>query len=240
MVKFKHSSVLSNPLLMCMVGPSGCGKTHLLFEMLTTPGFLDFENLFIYTTTPNQSYYTFLKGLEFMDKQNLQNIHLIYENDEEVQEISVEQLLNHVKDTGESKETGIKVTITSNSDVLNVDKIDSNKRNLIIFDDCVTQTKQHVQQDFFTKGRHYNCHCIYLSQSFYDMDKLVRLNSNCFVFFRLNQRNLTQIMQSVDYGMDPKDFRNLCKQHWYSKPYNYVFVNTLQLYDKMVKTNLFT
>ena len=47
---------------MCLiVGGTGSGKTYLLFQMLTTPGILDYERLVILTTTPDQSYFQFLK-----------------------------------------------------------------------------------------------------------------------------------------------------------------------------------
>ena len=47
--------------MMVLCGPTNCGKTYLLFKMLTTPGILDYQNLYIYTTTPEQNYYQFLK-----------------------------------------------------------------------------------------------------------------------------------------------------------------------------------
>ena len=79
--KPKHDSIFPNPLLMCLVGSSGSGKTHLLFEMLTTPGLLDYNNLLIYTTTPDQPYYQFLKGLEFLPKDEVKRLFFLYEND---------------------------------------------------------------------------------------------------------------------------------------------------------------
>lgn len=241
-VKFRHSPLLpNNPMLMCIVGGSGSGKTHLLFNMLTTPGILDYDTLYVYTTTPNQPYYKFLKGLEELDKKSLHDLFVIYENNEDVQDIPVEQLLEELVRQQRKTETKLKVVITDNIAGLNVDNIDASKKNLVIFDDCVTQNNQQVQQDFFTKGRHQNCHCIYLSQSFYGMDsQFIRKNCNCFIFFDLSDRDLTQIMQSINHGMDPKDFRRLCRQQWDNpEDYNYVFVNTRKRSSERVKTNVF-
>ncbi|ESO85560.1 hypothetical protein LOTGIDRAFT_155046 [Lottia gigantea] len=51
-VKVKHKKIFpNNPMLMCICGSSGSGKTHLTFNMLTTPNLLDFDSLYIYTTT---------------------------------------------------------------------------------------------------------------------------------------------------------------------------------------------
>ncbi|ESP01854.1 hypothetical protein LOTGIDRAFT_138981 [Lottia gigantea] len=155
--KFKHSDIFpSNPMLMCICGSSGSGKTHLTFNILTTPNLLDFDSLYIYTTTPEQSYYQFLKALEYLPK----------------------------KDNPSFNPTDIKVFLTKNVNDLDLSNIDSNRKNLILFDDCVAQRNQTVQQEFFTKGRHHNCHCIYQSQSFYGMDSMfIRKNANCFLLF---------------------------------------------------------
>ena len=60
-IKFKHSNIFpNNPLLCCIIGGSGSKKTYLLFNLLTTPNVLDYDNLIIYTNTPNQDYYRFL------------------------------------------------------------------------------------------------------------------------------------------------------------------------------------
>ncbi|ESO92308.1 hypothetical protein LOTGIDRAFT_162611 [Lottia gigantea] len=47
--------------------------------MLTTPNLLDFDSLYIYTTTPEQSYYQFLKALEYLPKKDVQDIFQYYE-----------------------------------------------------------------------------------------------------------------------------------------------------------------
>ncbi|ESP03469.1 hypothetical protein LOTGIDRAFT_171406 [Lottia gigantea] len=55
---------------------SGSGKTHLTFNMLTTPNLLVFDSLYIYTTTPEQSYYQFLKALEYLPKKDVQEVEI--------------------------------------------------------------------------------------------------------------------------------------------------------------------
>ncbi|ESP02742.1 hypothetical protein LOTGIDRAFT_156690 [Lottia gigantea] len=74
-IKVKHKEIFpNNPMLMCICGSSGSGKTHRTFNMLTTPNLLDFDSLFIYTTTPEQSYYQFLKALEYLPKKDVQDL----------------------------------------------------------------------------------------------------------------------------------------------------------------------
>lgn len=241
--KFNHNSIFpNNPLLMCIIGSSGCGKTYLTFKMLTTPNFLDYENLYIYTTTPQQNEYQFLQGLNLLSKEDIQDLYTLYEDDDEMQNYPINDLLQEkIKiDNPNEKPTGIKVHITKNVEVLNVDKMNPNEKNLIIFDDCVTQKNQQVQKDFFTKGRHANCHCIYQSQSFYGMEsQFIRKNSNCFILFDLNDKDLTQIMQSINHGMDKTQFKTLCKHTWDDpNDYNHVFINIRKPKSQRVKTNI--
>ncbi|ESO94775.1 hypothetical protein LOTGIDRAFT_161025 [Lottia gigantea] len=87
-VKVKHKEIFpNNSMFMCICGSSGSGKTHLTFNMLTTPNLLDFDSLYIYTTTPELSYYQFLKALEYLPKKDVQDLFQYYEENEEEVEI---------------------------------------------------------------------------------------------------------------------------------------------------------
>ncbi|ESO94734.1 hypothetical protein LOTGIDRAFT_117806 [Lottia gigantea] len=208
--KFNHSEIFpNNPMLMCICGSSGSGKTHLTFNMLTTPNLLDFDSLYIYTTTPEQSYYQFLKAFEYLPKKDVQDLFQYYEENEEVE---IKDIIDNYIEGKNPRD--IKVFLTKN--------------NLILFDDCVAQRNQTVQQEFFTKGRHHNCHCIYQSQSFYGMDSMfIRKNANCFLLFELNDKDLFQIIQSINHGMDRDTFKKVCKAQWRNPDdHGYVFVNT--------------
>ncbi|ESO82905.1 hypothetical protein LOTGIDRAFT_108942, partial [Lottia gigantea] len=220
-----HSQIFpNNPMLMCICGSSGSGKTHLIFNMLTTPKLLDFDFLYIYTTTPEQSYYQFLKALEYLPKRDVQDLFLYYKENEEKVEWK-DFIDNYIEG---KKPTDIKVFLTKNVNDLDLSQIDSERKNLLVFDDCVAQRNQAVQQEFFTKGRHHNCHCIYQSQSFYGMDSMfIRKNANCFLLFELNDKDLSQIVQSINHGMDRDAFKKVCKVQWRNPDdHGYVFVNT--------------
>ncbi|ESO98471.1 hypothetical protein LOTGIDRAFT_142932 [Lottia gigantea] len=225
--KFKHSEIFpSNPMLLCICGSSGSGKTHLTFNMLTTPKLLDFGSLYIYTTTPEQSYYQFLKALEYLPMKDVQDIFQYYEGNEE-EEVEIKDIIdNYIKAKNPSfYPTDIKVFLKKNVNDLDLSNIDSNRKNLILFDD-----NQAVQQEFFTKGRHHNYHCIYQSQPFYGMDSMfIRKNANCFLSFELNDKDLSQIIQSINHGMDRDTFKTVCKTQWRNPDdHGYVFVNTIK------------
>ena len=82
--------------------------------------------------------------------------------------------------------------------------------------------------------------CIYQSQSFYGMDAMfVRKNANCFILFELNERDLSQIIQSINHGMDKEKFKNYCKTQWRNPDdYGYLFVNIRKPCGKRVMTNI--
>ena len=89
-VKFNHHPNLSNKVLAVICGRSGCGKTYLLFKILTTPNFLDYNNLIIYTTTADQPIYQFLiYGFENnLTKSAIASLFEEYEKSEYEEEIS--------------------------------------------------------------------------------------------------------------------------------------------------------
>ncbi|ESO91885.1 hypothetical protein LOTGIDRAFT_163247 [Lottia gigantea] len=135
--KFNNSEIFpSNPMLMCICGSS--------------PKLLDFDSLYIYTTTPQQLYYQFLKALEYIPKKDVQDIFKYYEANDEI--VEIKDILNtYIKEKNPSfHPTDIKVFLTKNVNDLDLSKIDSERKNLIVFDDCVAQRNQAVQE-FFTK-----------------------------------------------------------------------------------------
>src|SRR5436853_4004459 len=59
-IKFNHNDNLPNSFRMLIVGSLGAGKTSLLFQMLLESNFIDYNNLLLFTTTPNQQEYELL------------------------------------------------------------------------------------------------------------------------------------------------------------------------------------
>src|ERR1700709_2439869 len=55
-----HPNLPKSSFRMLIVGASGCGKTSLITTFLLEPGFFDYNNLIIFTSTPNQQEYQLL------------------------------------------------------------------------------------------------------------------------------------------------------------------------------------
>ena len=246
MNKIKNSDVFPKPTLCLISASSGAGKTYLMTKMILKPNLLDFNNLIIYTTTPEQSYYQFLKGLEYLPKFKIDTLFDLYEEDEDLQNCEVEDLLdesikNFYKKDKNELEKILNVIITSNQNDLNIDKVNPKLKNLVVFDDFIGNSCQNILNQYYIKGRHKNCSVFSLSQDFFSVDPLIRRNATCFIFFSLNERNLQDIIRCVNIGMDKNEFKRLCNNAW-SNPLdrNYIFINTLKPANERVIENAFS
>jgi len=221
--KFKHHEKLSQNLMGLICGRTGAGKTYLLFQMLTTPGILDYERLIILTSTPEQPYYQILKhGFDNnLSKETIQKTYEVYEKSDE--EINIEELCNESTQY-EKDPSNIECTLTDNANIIQDPSKLKSKKNLIVFDDILTMKNQSIPQMMFTKGRHNNCSCFYLSQSFYDIDKLIRKNANTFILFETNDRNLKELVKDMTVS-DEKEFKDYAKRTWANDKYGYILVN---------------
>ena len=221
--KFKHCDKFSQNLMGLICGRTGAGKTYLLFKMLTTDGILDYNNLIILTSTPEQSYYQFLKhGFDNnLSKETIQKSYEFYENsneDSDIEEICKESVQY------DNNPSNIKCILTDNANVIKNPSELKSMRNLIIFDDILTMKDQSIPKMMFTKGRHNNCACFYLSQSFYDIDKLIRKNANTYILFEANDRNLKELTKDMIVDNE-QEFKKFSKETWSRNRYGYILVN---------------
>ena len=124
------------------------------------------------------------------------------------------------------------------SELSDPSKLPKGKKNCVLFDDCVTNKDQTIQKTYFTKGRHANCSCFYLTQSFYSLDgSIIRRNANIFILFELNNRNITELLK--DLSIPDKDvFKQMCRAAW-TKSYGYITINLDKKPSERVIENLF-
>lgn len=59
----RHGPLLPDSIRAIFVGPSGCGKTNVMFNLLTNRNGVKFENIYLYSKTPNQEKYLLLKNI---------------------------------------------------------------------------------------------------------------------------------------------------------------------------------
>ena len=222
-VNFQHNQHIPESFRMLIVGPSGCGKTNLLFNMLLSPNFLDYDNLIIFSKTISQPEYQLLYH-GFKNGLSKQSINDIFENQARfAKEISIQDICIEYAALRPNPGKKIEVTFSDKfEEIPPPQKLSPNKKNLIVFDDCVNIKNQDVMENYFTRGRHQSCNSIYLSQSWFDLPgRSIRNNSNFMVFFKLNKHNKDSLYANL--------FSDILEKHeldniWKDK-YGYIALN---------------
>ena len=227
-VKPKHSGIFaSNPCLSLICGASGSGKTYLLFHtLLQEPKLLDYDNIYIYTSTPEQSAYQFLlHGFRNkLKKTAIRSIFEEYENNDDI-DMSIADFCDAFQGDENMQNRDSNVTVHLSSKTLPLpENLDKRKKNLVIFDDCVNQKDQSLQKEYFTRGRHTNCTVFYLTQRYYDIPKIIRDNSNVMILFKQPHRSLTLLFNELDASNSDR-LKFLAKDSWSNK-YAYIAINT--------------
>ena len=91
--------------------------------------------------------------------------------------------------------------------------VDKKFKNLFIIDDSMLLSQSVIKQ-YFTHGRHNNINVIYLTQSYFQLDKKsIRDDANYLILFPLGKtdiKNLYQFLTSTDFK-NKNDFELFCK-----------------------------
>ena len=122
-------------------------------------------------------------------------------------------------------EPNIEITFSNKfSEIPPPDKLDKSKKNLIIFDDCVSKKNQEIMEDYFGNGRHNHCNVIYLSQSWYELPgRMIRGNANFVILFKLNKRDKDSIYADL-FSSDELIQKQELNHIWKEK-YAYIALN---------------
>jgi DNA polymerase III delta prime subunit len=119
------------------------------------------------------------------------NIHIITKNKDE-------PLYNYL----ESKvDTGLSITEGIDS-APNLDEFDKREQSLIVMDDLVLEKNQKQLEQYFIRARKLNCSLVYLSQSYFAVPKMIRMNLNYLIIKRLNTlQDLFRMMREYSLGV---------------------------------------
>ena len=184
------SKRFNNPLLPrsirgLIVGKSGCGKTTLLLNLLLKPGWLDYDTLFVFGKSLFQPEYKILRTA-FAEGLPKEYILRLFNMRNEIQNSQIPPSLV-VKEWVSSlnKESDIKsYFFESASDVPDPRELNSEDKNLMIFDDLLLE-KQNKTESYYVRGRHSNVDCFYLAQNYFKLPRqTIRENSNLICLFR--------------------------------------------------------
>ena len=119
------------------------------------------------------------------------NIHIITKNKDE-------SLYNYL----ESKvDTGLSITEGIDS-APDLDEFDKKEQTLIVMDDLVLEKNQKQLEQYFIRARKLNCSLVYLSQSYFGVPKMIRMNLNYLIIKRLNTlQDLFRMMREYSLGV---------------------------------------
>ena len=85
----------------------------------------------------------------------------------------------------------------------------------MIFDDLILE-KQSKCKAYYTRGRHSNVDCFYLSQNYFLLPRQsIRTNFNFICLFPQDLKDLNHLHEDhVGDDMTKKEFRDFCKKCW--------------------------
>ena len=119
-----------------------------------------------------------------------------------------------------SEEAGYPIIDASNDNIIPLDEMPCNNQKSVIFYDCVnTGTKNDAESRNITNSRNKNCSCIYLSQSFYNTDKTIRLNCTHHYIFEFPSSN-EQNMICRELGISKSNCQRTTQE-----PYDFIYVD---------------
>lgn len=116
----------------------------------------------------------------------------------------------------------------SNQLDMDIDALDKDRQSLIIIDDFITAKDQKLAEDLFIRGRKKNASTIYISQSYFQIPKMIRLNSSYFALF--NVPNKKQLRAIADTHSTRIDFRRFMKYYKeiHSDPYKFMLIDNVE------------
>ena len=209
-----------------IVGKSGCGKTTLLVNLLLRPGWLDYDNLFVFGKSLFQPEYRILKKA-FEENLPKEFILRLFDMREEIQNkqaphsIVLQEWAKSIK-----KKSDIECNFFETaSDVPDPRDLNPENKNLMIFDDLLLE-KQNKCECYYLCGRHSNVDCFYLAQNYFELPRrTIRTNSNFICIFPQDLRDLNNLhLDYVGDDMTNEEFRKFCRKCW-EKPHGFAVID---------------
>lgn len=115
------------------------------------------------------------------------------------------------------------------AEATSIDDMDRQAKNLVIFDDfCTDLASMNKIKEYFIRGRKMNCTCIFISQDYFSVPKIIRLNCSYFCMFKSrDDREILDIYKTHSCGMTKQEFKNIFKEAT-SEKYNFLCIDKTQ------------
>lgn len=136
------------------------------------------------------------------------------------------------------QKTSEDIEFYENGEIPELDEFKEYKASLIVFDDLVLEKDQSKISEYFIRGRKLGVTCIYISQSYYRIPKIIRINCR-YIFLKklsslkdlkliINEYNLNENVKEVLdlYNEATKDFTNFLLIDTQNSTFNKNFITT--------------
>ena len=174
---------------MIVVGDSSRGKTNLTIYMILSGKFFNKPDIiYYYGRNIEQDKIQYIKSISDKIKSKIGYDFIVLENDP--------------------------------NNIPYADCYDNYSKKLVIFDDLMTVSKNALKRivDHYIFGRQKNVSCIFLAQSYIEIDQTIRLNSNYMVIYEpKTKRCMNMILR--EYYVDENAFKNL------NGKYDFLFID---------------
>lgn len=213
-IKRFNSPLFPTSIRGCIIGKSGCGKTNLLMNLLlnnfSNYDYLDYDHLYIYGKSLHQPEYKLLNNCLKLNNSKSE-IFNCFKNKID----PTRKLQNNTIEYFQSEEI---------SEIPDPTEFNLKHKNLIIFDDVMLEN-QSIIESFYTRGRHNNIDCIYISQNYFKLPRqTIRENSNLLFIFQQDNKNINHIYNDHCSDLDLPNFKLLCKNAW-SEKYGFITID---------------
>lgn len=194
-----HSILFPKNIFAVITGSTGSGKTNLLINLLRKAKFLNYDHVYIYSSTLHQPAYEYLRQF-YLDLEKL-----IFDN------------INKTSKVAQFFDT--------DKEIMNPSALDKSKNHIMVFDDVMMED-QSVIKDYFCRGRHSNVNVFYLCQSLHKIAKhCIRENANIFILFKQDDKTLKYFHEThISGDMNFKEFKEFCDGAWRRK-HGFVVIN---------------
>ena len=198
-----------------IIGPSGSGKTNYLLNSIQKDNSI-VDKIYLYAKDLEESKFQFL-----IDKKEKVGLKKLKDQNAFIEHSStMDDIFENIEDYNRKRK----------------------RKVLIVFDDMTSyvmsnKKAQQVLKDLFIRCRKLNISFFFLTQSYFNVTKDVRLNCTHYIIFKLNnKRELQTIAINHSADIDYKDFIKIYRDCT-KEPFNFLTIDTTQPVDKRFKKN---
>jgi len=228
-----HNDIFPETFRMLIVGQSGSGKTTLLMRLLLEENLLNYDKLYVFAKSLYQPEYEVLKaGL----KNGLPKSYIgkLMKSDEIIQkhQTNIDDVAQQLAEKlGNASQIDCEFHDCPD-DIPDPRSVNKSIRNLIVFDDIMTDKKQTPAENWFTRGRSSNADAIYLAQNYTHLPlHTVRSNSNFMMFFKSSPLVVEQLYRNfASVVMTCSEFKRFCNDAWKNK-FGFIVIDLSQDYE---------